>query len=458
MPEAIRYRGVHLDLKGAPLPIDALIDEIEQMARWGINLLLVEYEDTFPYAFDMVVRARTAYTPDQIQRLVRTCKDLGVELVPLVQTFGHMEFVLKHPRYADLAQTAGAVSSIDPTLPESRDLVLKMVDELLAAHPEIRWLHLGGDEVWDLGEGERSKARAAEIGKDKLYLEHMMPIIEHVVQKGVRPILWDDMMRPWPAELLAELAPKVDLMPWSYGEDPIGRIGQDVLDRFAGAGLRLWAGAAFKGADGLSIDLPNDRVRMRNLEAWARYAAEHDWQGMVATGWSRYNGMATYCELWQAAPMALYLAAEVMRNGKFEADDWNRACRETIGVENLPIDWATTRTPHKALNQAGGPRDNDRLAQLKTIAAIAQWRRQAHHLLVDRWQGFGYFEDPGRLNKSDVDRIREQARHLETSWPRLGREFEVALGDVLHEQDIRDYLSSRERFGREYLAPLLASR
>jgi hexosaminidase len=458
MPYAIPNRGIHLDLKGAPLPIDALIVEIERMATWGINLLLIEYEDTFPYAFDPAIRAATAYTPADIVRIVKMCKSLNVQIVPLVQTFGHLEFVLKHPRYRHLAQTAGSFSSVDPTLPESRQLVLHMVDELLAAHPDSRWFHLGGDEVWDLGEGERSCKRAAEIGKDGLYLEHMTPIIDHVITRGVRPILWDDMMRKWSLQSLLQLAPKVDLMAWSYAAAPFAWITQEVLDKFEDAGLHLWAGAAFKGADGITADLPNDRVRMSNLEAWAGYAARNNWEGMVATGWSRYSGTTTCCELWQAAPMSLYLAAEVMRKGHFDFGDWDKACRETIGTDSLPVDWTTQRFPLKALDAGGGASANGCLTQLKAIAAVNQWRRDAHGVLADRWQALGYHEDVGLHNDWDLDRIRKMAGDVEAAWPAIAAQFEQVMKDSLHPRDIHDYLASRRRIGLDFLRPILETK
>lgn len=458
MSPAISYRGIHLDLKGAPLPIDVLVSEIGRMAAWGINLLLVEYEDTFPYAFDTAVRASTAYSPADIGRIVSTCKSLNVHIVPLVQTFGHLEFVLRHPRYSDLAQTAGSVQSIDPTLPESPELVLRMIDELLAAHPDIRWLHLGGDEVWDLGEGERSRQRAEQIGKDGLYLEHMMPIIEHVLQRGVRPILWDDMMRKWSVPSLRQLAAKADLMSWSYGADPFQWIGQETFDNFAAAGMHLWAGAAFKGADGVTADLPNDRIRMSNMEAWAKRAVASSWEGMVATGWSRYSGLTTYCELWQAAPMALYLAAEVMRKGYFEAGDWDKACRETIGVSGLPVDWSGSYAPRKALEEAVGSPDSPPLKQLKAIASIAQWRREAQAHLADGWLASGHFEDAGRHSDLQVARTSKRAQDLQGQWNGIRQEFEQVMRPALYPRDVADYLASRGRIGLQYLQLMLSGK
>jgi len=457
MQRIISHRGIHLDCKGAPLPIDVLLGEIERMAQWGINLLLIEYEDAFPYQFDPQIRSPNAYTPEQVAELLNKCKSLGIDVVPLVQTFGHMEFVLKHDRYAELSQTPRCPQSICPCLPEARELVLKMVDELLAAHPDCRWLHLGGDEVWDLGEGTRSRQRAEQIGKDGLYLEHMMPIVDHVAARGVRPILWDDMMRKWPMQQLEQLAPKVDLMVWSYRADPFARIGEEVLERFSQAGLRLWSAAAFKGADGAAADLPDHRVRAANLDTWARWTAEHDWQGMVATGWSRYNGLATYCDLWWAAPLTLHLACTAMRNaGLQQEQDWQQACREALGVSELDMDWAAGWAPLPEPRPHAAPCCKRRLECLRAIQQVAHWRRAAESLFTNRWLVSGRAEDPSRSSAWLIRRDRERAEELRRQWPEIQRRFSEALAGAMYREDIEGYLASRKRIGMQHLEPILA--
>ncbi len=196
---------------------------------------------------------------------------------------------------------------------------------------------------------------------------------------------------------------------------------------------------------------------MANMETWARYAAENHWEGMVATGWSRYSGTTTYCELWQAAPMSLYLAAEVMRKGHFEPGDWDRACCETLGIDSLAGDWATQRFPRNALDAAGGS-GSPALAQLKAIAAVHQWRRDAHSVLADRWQALGFHEDPALRNEQDLGRVRKAAGEVEARWEEIAVEFERVMQADLHASDIRDYLASRRRMGMEALQVILGAK
>lgn len=76
---------------------------------------------------------------------------VGLEVIPLVQTFGHLEFVLKNHKYADLREQQDDLGSICPSNPDSLPLIKSIVDQVLELHPGIKMIHLGGDEVWKLG-------------------------------------------------------------------------------------------------------------------------------------------------------------------------------------------------------------------------------------------------------------------------------------------------------------------
>ncbi|RCN24850.1 hypothetical protein ANCCAN_29445 [Ancylostoma caninum] len=99
---------VHLDLKGAP-PIMSVYEWLFPLLRkMGAHGVLMEYEDMFPYSEDL---ARFLLVSCEIQTFsLQLAADNSIEIIPLVQTFGHMEFILKHPAYAELRENMTAVS------------------------------------------------------------------------------------------------------------------------------------------------------------------------------------------------------------------------------------------------------------------------------------------------------------------------------------------------------------
>jgi hexosaminidase len=67
--------------------------------------LLIEFEDTFPYEGNLKpLRGINFYTKDQISELVILMRNMKLKLIPLVQTFGHLEFVLKRDRFSHLRE------------------------------------------------------------------------------------------------------------------------------------------------------------------------------------------------------------------------------------------------------------------------------------------------------------------------------------------------------------------
>ena len=69
----------------------------------GATGLFVEYEDMFPYTGALRnLTALNHYTPNDITRLLDAAERNNLTVIPLVQTFGHLEFALKLPDYVAL--------------------------------------------------------------------------------------------------------------------------------------------------------------------------------------------------------------------------------------------------------------------------------------------------------------------------------------------------------------------
>ena len=298
---AFALRGVHLDLKGVPPTFERLLSLLDVFAAARYNVLLVEWEDSFPWTVDLRFRSETAYTPRQVRQFMQLAADKGLEVIPLVQCLGHMETPLSFPEYVPLREVPEHSDVLNPLASGAGELVRRMVDDVLTLCPNVRYFHLGGDEARTLGHHPDTRAFIERQGEDSLYLHHVQPLLDHLIDRNIRPILWHDMMIHWSAERLADLATRADLMVWGYRGhpdkvDPASHYHRRHIDRLKECGLKLWCAGAFKkGGDKLDSDVTDFDARRANALAWTEIHQTLRFVGAVATGWSRSNTCSTQC-------------------------------------------------------------------------------------------------------------------------------------------------------------------
>jgi hypothetical protein len=102
----IRNRIIHIDLKGAPPKVDYFKQIFELIARrFGATGILIEWEDMFPYEGELAVaRNRNAYSVADVKQILEWARELSIDIIPLVQTFGHLEWILKYEQFAKYRQ------------------------------------------------------------------------------------------------------------------------------------------------------------------------------------------------------------------------------------------------------------------------------------------------------------------------------------------------------------------
>ncbi|MCM8759483.1 MAG: family 20 glycosylhydrolase [Candidatus Omnitrophica bacterium] len=313
---AVSIRGIHLDLKGLPPTPSRLLEILDLLNAARINCVLVEWEDVYPWRKYPELKNQTAYSLAIVRKFLKKAHDLGIEVIPLVQSFGHLENVLSKKRFKHLREIPDNVSDLCPLKNGSRQPILDMIKDVLLTHENIRYFHIGGDEVWSLGSCEKCKDFVEKHGKAALYLYHIEPILEFVGSQGIRPIVWDDMMRKWDIPELKKIGKITDLMCWSYAKDPFSFISQQTIEKFIKAGCTIWAASAFKGADGAYVNIPDFQNRIINMLEWVKYAKKMKLKGVIATGWSRYNTFMNPCESLESSLDTLVLSGKIAWDGE----------------------------------------------------------------------------------------------------------------------------------------------
>merc|ERR1712106_273906 len=311
----------HLDLKGAPPSIPYLKKVLTLSQSLGATGVLVEWEDMFPWSGRLsAVAVKNHYTKAEVQDLLNTCQTLGLDVIPLVQTFGHMEFILKREEFSYLRDVEEMPESICPCHNDTMGLVREIVDQVMAVHKKAKYLHIGCDEVFHLGECSQCLGN----GRTSIFIDHVSRVAEYVNHTyKVTPIIWDDMLRNFMVEEMQPLANLVEPMVWVYAEDVERFVPSYTWDRYNQVFDYFWTASAFKGAHGETLVAPDVQRHLNNNLNWLTLMAQEEprmrggFRGIVLTGWQRYDHFAVLCELLPAGIPSLAVNLIATSNGFF---------------------------------------------------------------------------------------------------------------------------------------------
>ncbi|KAL6094647.1 hexd [Pungitius sinensis] len=353
---------VHLDLKGAPPRLEYLHKLIELFSKLGVDGLLVEYEDMFPYDGDLKLlqaTAQPAYSRDEVLSMQEFAKSKGMEVIPLVQTFGHMEFVLKHRPMWGLREMAPCVSTLNPHRTEGVRLVMEMLRQVVELHPGLNALHIGADEVYMLGEGEESKLWLASPGRtvEQLFLSHVTKVAQAIKEAwpDMTIIMWDDMMRGMSQDTLkaSGLVGLVQPMLWDYTPNLDVDTTVSLLEKYCRAGMSdLWAASSFKGSTSVHTCVPSTQRHVDNHVQWLKVAAALsaavNLQGIAITGWQRYDHLSVLCELMHVGLPSLAACLQTLSLGEFSAEAKSKVC-ERLGISSVEVEAMGRTTEDESL-------------------------------------------------------------------------------------------------------------
>lgn len=295
MELSMKPNYLHLDLKGLIPEFPRLLEWLEWFAALGYNGIVWEYEDridwqSWPGIF------RPGYSMAEWEAIWQKCRDLNLEIIPLVQTHGHLEWLLKDERYATWREN-GCWNEICPQNEEAVAAIKAWLGEVRRLHPESRYIHIGADETWNLATCPACQARSGgENGRLEVYLRHLCSMSETALQLGFRPIAWGDMFRRENRpELAACLPAGTILVDWRYyGPGPWPTTRQ-----LRETGLEIWGGSGIsRNFDYSNLTGPNE-IAVTNVQSWRKYLEEGEVAALIHTTWSRARSLLPPYGPWE---------------------------------------------------------------------------------------------------------------------------------------------------------------
>ena len=388
-------RGVMLDVSRGRVPkLETLLDLAGKLADFKINELQLYTEHTFAYRqYRAVWQSWGALTGKEIRTLDARCRELGIDLVPNQNSFGHLRYFLAEPRLKKLgelsepyeAETRDFVrrpTTLAPNAPGTLPFLRALYDELLPNFSS-RCFNVGCDETWDLGKG-RSRRLCAAKGRGRVYFDFLKKIHREVSARGKIMMFWGDiilkhpqLIRELPAlgapasgtarasgtqaagppdqlklELQRELQPAPRLIALNWGYEADHPFAQEAA-QFAEAGIPFYV---CPGTSTWQTLVGRHDNALANLRAAARAGKQFGAAGYLNTDWGdgghpqplavSWPMFAAGAALsWNAAALDEAVLTEVLNRDVYEDSSGN------IGTAALKLGFVHRKLGVKAVNE-----------------------------------------------------------------------------------------------------------
>ncbi len=296
-PVSVRERrhfescGTFVDFsRNAVMTVEACKKYIACSAAVGLDAVVLYTEDTYTvpeYPYMGYLRGRL--TPEEYRELDAFADALGVELIPCIQTLGHMGQFLQWQRNQPLRDQRDILLC---DAEETYDLIEAMIRALRSCIRGRR-LHIGMDEADAIGLG-RYLSRFGMTDRFELLSRHLNRVVEICKKYDFHPMMWSDMFfrlgskdsayydleAKIPQSVIDRL-PDVELVYWDYYHteekwfDHMLEEHARMNDRTAFAG-GIWVWSGF---------LPHIGLTRETMEVGLRSCVRHGTRTVLATMW-----------------------------------------------------------------------------------------------------------------------------------------------------------------------------
>jgi hypothetical protein len=180
----------------------------EELAPLGVNTLVLRVDWNYEFETHPELRSDNPLTKQDIRTLVRTCKELNINLIPQINLLGHQSWETKVDKllevYPQFDETPWVrmpeeykwpndddlyCKSYCPLHPEVHDVVFDVVGELIDVF-EANAFHAGMDEVFYIGDSKCPRCSGRDNAE--LFAGEVNLIRDFLASKGCRMWIWGD--------------------------------------------------------------------------------------------------------------------------------------------------------------------------------------------------------------------------------------------------------------------------
>lgn len=218
--------GVMIDCsRNAVMNVPELKNFITLLAKMGFNQVQLYMEDTYEVENEEFFGYRRGkYTLEELKEIVDFADNLGVEMVPCMQTLAHLNGIFRWKKYREMLDMDDILMVGEPKVYEFIDNMFTSLKKCFKSDK----IHIGMDEAHNLGKG-KYRDKNGERNRADILLEHLNKVCEIADKHGLKPMMWSDMFyrlanggdyyakeTKFSDEIKAKIPENVTLVYWDY--------------------------------------------------------------------------------------------------------------------------------------------------------------------------------------------------------------------------------------------------
>ena len=291
---------------------------LDKMAMLKINHVYLYLEWRFQFPSIPAAHLEGYLAPADAREMAAYAAARNITLAPQLNVMGHSSDLLGAEVFEELKEydpqtqdsETGGGSALCPNNPRTRTLVEKALNDIMDAF-DSPVIHVGGDEVTELGICPRCAAQKKDAGTAGIYLDYFCWIRDLLQKRGRKMGIWGDMMAQYaglnplyppreaivPTERFLELRDSAIVYDWSY-DGP----AKESIDSFTQNGFSVICCTSAHGASTASPWLG----QIKNQYDYLKDGFQPGVEGGLVTDWMFGYG-------YHGEEMgALYASAEAM--------------------------------------------------------------------------------------------------------------------------------------------------
>lgn len=182
--------GIMLDVsRGAVLRPEKVKDLVRRIAKMGFNQIMLYTEDTYKiddYPYFGYMRGR--YSADELSDMAEYAESLGIEMVPCIQTLGHLESALRWSAFSSVKDAESVLLIGEEKTYELIETMIKTVRGCFKTNK----IHIGMDEAFGVGLGEYLLKNGYR-NRFEILSEHLNKVVDICKKYDFEPMMWSDM-------------------------------------------------------------------------------------------------------------------------------------------------------------------------------------------------------------------------------------------------------------------------